>query len=163
MFRIVKWHFQRGVWEMKEEEKKKMMVVMFDGDVQNCTVALKSFEIWRTRRRRKRGSGWVIMGDRSCCGSEMSLLSCVEEFEKWRRRRSWWVMDGWWVIMLWFRNVVQLHVGVWEMKKKQKIIMSDGWWVIFVIEEVALRKEHDPHGDVDARNCRVALRSLTNE
>jgi hypothetical protein len=30
---------------MKEEEKKKMMVVMFDGDVQNCTVALKRFEI----------------------------------------------------------------------------------------------------------------------
>jgi hypothetical protein len=30
----------------EEEKKKKMMVVMFDGDnVQNCTVALKSFEI----------------------------------------------------------------------------------------------------------------------
>ncbi len=41
--------------------------------------------------------------------------------------------------------------------------MGDGPWVIFVIEEVALRKEVDAHGDVDARNCRVALRSLTNE
>jgi hypothetical protein len=29
----------------EEKKKKMMMVVMFDGDVQNCTVALKSFEI----------------------------------------------------------------------------------------------------------------------
>jgi hypothetical protein len=31
--------------EEEEKKKMKMIVVMFDGDVQNCTVALKSFEI----------------------------------------------------------------------------------------------------------------------
>lgn len=50
------------------------------------------------------------MGDQSCCGSEMSLKLHGGVCEMKEKKKK--LMGDGWVIMVWFRNVVKLHVGV---------------------------------------------------